>query len=53
MRDRLTEEKRKTWVEAAVRLVNDAFPYRENDVNSWAASARLLSHALSTTQYAE
>ena len=34
-------------------LVNKAFPFEQDDVDSWAASAGFLSHALSTTQYAE
>jgi tetratricopeptide (TPR) repeat protein len=34
------------WAEAAVKLVNGAFPFKSDKVETWSASARLLPHAL-------
>jgi len=55
-RDRLAENERRTWAEAAVRLVNDAFPSGDippQDVRSWPVCARLLPHALAAARQAE
>jgi Tfp pilus assembly protein PilF len=55
-RDRLAEDARRTWVEAAVRLVDDAFPSGEDDpsdVRTWPVCARLLPHALAAARHAE
>ncbi|HUT75147.1 MAG TPA: FxSxx-COOH system tetratricopeptide repeat protein [Armatimonadota bacterium] len=52
-RDRLPDDARKTWVEAAVRLVNQAFPYDSDDVRTWPTCSRLLPHALSAAEHAE
>jgi tetratricopeptide (TPR) repeat protein len=55
-RDRLPEGDRRTWAEAAVRLVNDAFPSGDvppQDVRSWPMCARLLPHALAAAGHAE
>jgi tetratricopeptide (TPR) repeat protein len=53
VRDRLDEEGRKTWAEAAVRVVNAAFPYRLNEIKTWSPSSRLLPHALAAAERAE
>ncbi|MEK7404410.1 MAG: hypothetical protein AAB225_04820 [Acidobacteriota bacterium] len=46
-RDRLAEgEADKQWAEAALRVVNGAFPFRLNEVETWGRSSRLLPHAL-------
>jgi tetratricopeptide (TPR) repeat protein len=52
-RDRLADEARQTWVEAAARLVNDAFPFESEDVRTWPVCARLLPHALAAAGHAE
>jgi tetratricopeptide (TPR) repeat protein len=52
-RDRLAEEAHQTWAEAAVRLVNDAFPFDSDDVRTWPVCARLLPHALAAAGHAE
>jgi tetratricopeptide (TPR) repeat protein len=55
-RDRLAEEARRTWAEAAVRLVAEAFPSGErdpSDVRTWPECARLLPHALAAAGHAE
>jgi len=60
-RDRLPEEAhrrfdgahRRAWAEAAVRLVNDAFPFESDDVRTWLQCARLLPHALAAAGHAE
>jgi len=53
-RDRLPEEARRTWAEAAVRLVNGAFPSEDtSDVRTWPQCARLLPHALAAAGQGE
>jgi tetratricopeptide (TPR) repeat protein len=52
-RDRLPEEARRTWAEAALRLVNGAFPFDSDDVGTWPECARLLPHALAAARQAE
>jgi tetratricopeptide (TPR) repeat protein len=52
-RDRLPEKARRTWAGAAVRLVNDAFPFESEDVQTWPVCARLLPHALAAAGHAE
>ena len=39
--------------EAAVQIVNDAFPSDSDDVRTWAVCARLLPHALAAAEHAE
>jgi tetratricopeptide (TPR) repeat protein len=51
--DRLKEEDRKTWAEAAVRLVNAAFPFKLNDVTTWPECSRLLPHVRAAAGHAE
>ncbi len=53
VRDRLPEEARRTWAEAAVRLVNSAFPFHSDDVRTWPQCSRLLPHALAAAGHAE
>jgi len=53
VRDRLDEEGRKKWAETAVGVVNAAFPYRKDDVKTWARSSRMLPHALAAAELAE
>ncbi len=55
-RDRLTDEARKKWAAAAVRIVDDAFPSGEDDpsdVRTWPVCARLLPHALAAAGHAQ
>jgi tetratricopeptide (TPR) repeat protein len=52
-RDRLDQEERKKWAEAAVKVVDTAFPYDDNDLQTWAPSSRLLPHALASMDRAE
>ena len=52
-RDRLAEKARRTWAEAAVRLVNSTFPFKHDDLPTWPRSARLLPHALAAAGHAE
>ena len=54
VRDRLGPEDGRMWTEAAVELVNAAFPGQANrDVVAWPVCARLLPHALAATGHAE
>jgi tetratricopeptide (TPR) repeat protein len=54
VRDRLSDDERKTFAHAALHAVNDAFPYDiQNDVSAWATCARLAAHARAVTEEAE
>jgi tetratricopeptide (TPR) repeat protein len=44
-RDQLAEGERRRWVEAAVRIVNLAFPFESDDVRAWPICDNLLPHA--------
>ncbi len=52
-RDRLDEDEIKKWAEAAVRIVNKAFPFKSDDVGTWPVCSRLLPHALAAAEHAE
>jgi tetratricopeptide (TPR) repeat protein len=52
-RDRLDEDERKKWAEAAVRIVDEAFPFKSDDVRTWPVCSRLLPHALAAAEHAE
>ena len=52
-RDRLDEDEKKKWAEAAVRIVNEAFPFESYDVSTWPVCSRLLPHALAAAEHAE
>lgn len=51
VRDRLEEDAKRTWAEAAVRFVNGAFPFDSYDVLTWPECSPLLPHALAATRY--
>jgi tetratricopeptide (TPR) repeat protein len=53
IQDSLDEDEKKRWVEAAVRLVNKAFPFYSDDVRTWPACSSLIAHALASTKLAE
>ena len=52
-RDRLTKKARQTWAEAAVEVVNGAFPGESRDVRTWPVCLRLLPHAMAAAGHAE
>jgi hypothetical protein len=52
-RGRLTAEVRLTWAGVAVRLLAEIFLFDENDLATWAESARLLPHILAIAERAE
>jgi len=52
-RDRLDGDELKKWAEAAVRIVDEAFPFYSNDVGNWPMCSRLLPHALAAAEHAE
>ncbi|MEA2045942.1 MAG: tetratricopeptide repeat protein [Euryarchaeota archaeon] len=52
-RDRLSDEEREGWAEAAARLVNEAFPYDSDDVRTWPECSLLLPHALAAAEHAK
>ena len=51
--ERLGEEARAGWAEVAIRLVDSAFLFDEEDVGTWSICAQLLPHALSAIDYGE
>jgi len=53
IRDRLAENEKKKWAEAAVNIVNNGFMGNSNDVRNWPACVPLLPHALVAAEYAE
>jgi tetratricopeptide (TPR) repeat protein len=53
VRARLNQAAEKEWAVAAVSVVNDAFPFKEEDLQTWTPSARLLPHALASSAYGE
>jgi tetratricopeptide (TPR) repeat protein len=52
-RDRLDGDEKKKWAEAAVRIIDEAFPFDSDDVRTWIVCSRLLSHALAAAEHAE
>jgi tetratricopeptide (TPR) repeat protein len=52
-RDRLLDKERLISAEAAVRVVDDAFPFDSDDVRTWPDCERLLPHALAASEFGE
>ncbi len=52
-RDRLSEEVQKRWSAAAIGMVNDAFPYKIYDVQTWDECSVLLPQAVAAAEQAE
>jgi len=50
---RLEEADRKKWSEAAVQLINPAFPRDSDDFHNWSVCSLLLPHALAAAGHAE
>jgi tetratricopeptide (TPR) repeat protein len=53
VRDACENNKRGSWAEAALRMMNDAFAYERDDVHTWAECAKLLPHTLAVVEHAE
>jgi tetratricopeptide (TPR) repeat protein len=53
VRDQLDMEQEQNWAGAALRLVNELFPFQDKDPGTWEASERLLPHALAAAGHAE
>ncbi len=53
VRNRLDLIGQKRWAEAAVRVVNRAFPFDSDDVGTWQDCARLLPHAIAVIFHSE
>ncbi len=51
-RHRLPDERKNEWAAVAAAIVNAAFPFRINDVDTWGPSARVLAHALAVAGHA-
>jgi tetratricopeptide (TPR) repeat protein len=53
VRDRLAEDDRKRWIEAAVDLIESGFMFDSNNTQTWPVCMGLLPHALVVTEHAE
>ena len=53
VRDRMDDAERKKWAEAAAKIVNEAFPFDLDKVETWAESKRPLPQAVSAAVYWE
>lgn len=53
IRTRIPEERRKEWIERALRLVNDFAPFEPVDVRTWPIWAVLRPHATVVVRYAD
>ena len=51
-RDRLSDDERGKWAAAAVRLLNAAFPFKDDDPATWPGSGSLLPHVLAAAEHA-
>jgi tetratricopeptide (TPR) repeat protein len=51
--DGLDENEKKMWADAAVKIVNKAFPFDSDDVRTWPTCSLLLAHAMSSAKHAE
>jgi Tfp pilus assembly protein PilF len=52
-RDRIGNDEKKKWAEAALMLMYAAFPFNPGDTRTWSPSARLLQHALTAAEHAK
>lgn len=52
-RDRFLDDEREVSAEAAVRIVDAAFPFESDDVRTWADCERLLPHALAAVEFGD
>ncbi len=53
MRNGLSDKETKKWAAIAVRIVNDAFPFDNDDFRNWGHCEPLLSHAQAAAEHAE
>lgn len=50
-RDQLSEEEQKKWAKAAVGVIDAAFQYSHDNLQTWSACSRLLLHAFTATEH--
>jgi tetratricopeptide (TPR) repeat protein len=53
VRDRLAENERSRWAEAAIKMIVCAFKFESHDLSCWERCAELLPHALAAAWHAE
>jgi len=51
-REQMGEERAKIWAEAAINLLNDAWPFDSGDMNTWIQSSQLLPQLLNVADIA-
>jgi Tfp pilus assembly protein PilF len=52
-RDRLSDEERRQWADAAVRIVGRSFSFDGQDPSTWSEANLLLPHALAAADHAQ
>ena len=52
VRDQIGEELEKEWVKTAVEFMNRVFPFKHDDLSTWALSSDLLPHMLAVADSA-
>jgi hypothetical protein len=52
-RDQLAEDESRQWAEAAIRMVDEAFPLESDDVRTWPLCAKFLPHAMVVAEHGE
>jgi len=53
VQDKMSLEEQKMWAESALKLVSEAFSFRQFDQETWEKCSRLSSHAFYATEHAE
>ncbi|HUV37094.1 MAG TPA: FxSxx-COOH system tetratricopeptide repeat protein, partial [Patescibacteria group bacterium] len=53
IRDSLDGEEEQAWCKIALEIINNAFPYEKDDLETWPACDRLLSHVEAVASRAE
>lgn len=53
VRGRIDNDERNGWAEAAAEAMRAAFPYDNDDAETWPACSRLLAHALAAAGHSE
>ena len=53
VQDRLSPEKQRMWAESALKLVNEAFSFRQLNQETWEKCSKLSTHAFHASEHAE
>jgi len=53
MRHKMTKKEQKSFAGTAVKVLQNAYPFKEHQLETWEESGRLLPHAIAATNHAE